>query len=76
MKTIKDLSSTKKYRFFFHYYKRYKCISIHYRDKCITAKDVVCDVPLESKWNKSQPNLVLRGFCSKLYIENDICYIK
>ena len=66
----------KKYRFYFHYYKRYKCISIHFKNKCMRCKDVVCEVPLESKWNISQPNLILRGFCKEIYIENDICYIK
>jgi len=66
----------KKYRFYFHYYKRYECISIHFRNQCMICKDVVCEVPLESKWNETQPNLVLRGFCEEIYIKNDICYIK
>lgn len=65
----------KKYRFFFHYYKRYKCLSIHYKNQCMRANDIVCNVPVESKWNKTQPNLVIRGFANSVEIIDDICYI-
>ena len=65
----------KKYRFFFHYYKRYKCMSIHFRDQCMRAQDVVCNVPKESKWNKTQPNLVMRGYAEKVEIIDQTCYI-
>lgn len=65
----------KKYRFFFHYYKRYKCMSIHFRDQCMRAQDVVCNVPIESKWNKTQPNLVMRGYAEKVEIIDQTCYI-
>lgn len=65
----------KKYRFFFHYYKRYKCLSIHYKNQCMRAKDIVCNVPVESKWNKTQPHLVIRGFANSVEIIDDICYI-
>ena len=66
----------KKYRFFFHYYKRYKCMSIHYKGTCLRANDIVCNVPIETKWNKTQPNLVMRGFAESVEIKNNICYIK
>jgi len=66
----------KKYRFFFHYYKRYKCMSIHYKGACLRANDVICSVPIETKWNKTQPNLVMRGFAESVEIINNICYIK
>ena len=65
----------KKYRFFFHYYKRYKCMSIHFRDQCMRAQDVVCNVPIESKWNKTQQNLVMRGYAEKVEIIDQTCYI-
>ena len=66
----------KKYRFFFHYYKRYKMMSIHYKGKCMIAKDIICDVPIETKWNKTQPNIVMRGFAKTVEIIDEICYIK
>jgi len=66
----------KKYRFFFHYYKRYKCLSIHFKGKCYRANDVICEVPINSKWNKTQPNLVMQGFAKKIIIEKDVCTIK
>tara|TARA_B110000046_G_scaffold6023_1_gene6338 strand:- start:1499 stop:1705 length:207 start_codon:yes stop_codon:yes gene_type:complete len=65
----------KKYRFFFHYYKQYKCLSVHYKNKCIRADDVVCNVPIETKWNKTQPNLVMRGFAGSVEIVDNVAYI-
>lgn len=68
----------KKYRFFFHYYKRYRCMSIHYKGSCLRVSNVVCNVPIETmeQWNKTQPNLVMRGFAENVEIINNICYIK
>ena len=43
-------------------------MSIHFRDQCMRAQDVVCNVPIESKWNKTQPNLVMRGYAEKVEI--------
>lgn len=65
----------KKYRFFFHYYKQYKCLSLHYKKQCIRVDNVICNVPIETKWNKTQPNLVLRGFASSVEIVNNVAYI-
>jgi len=65
----------KKYRFFFHYYKRYKMMSIHYRDKCYVAKDIICNVPVETHWKKQQPNIVMRGFAKDVEFKDDVCYI-
>ena len=62
----------KKYRFFYHYYRQYDCLSIHFRNKCYRVNDIICKVPVESKWNKRQPKLVMRGFATKLEIKNDI----
>tara|TARA_R110000751_G_scaffold75513_2_gene152112 strand:- start:310 stop:588 length:279 start_codon:yes stop_codon:yes gene_type:complete len=66
----------KKYRFFFHYYKRFKCMSIHYKNQCLKADNVICSVPIETKWNKTQPNLIMRGFANSVKIENGVCYIE
>lgn len=51
-------------------------MSIHFKGVCYRADNVICDVPIETKWNKSQPNLVMRGFATSISIENKICYIK
>jgi hypothetical protein len=54
----------------------YKCLSVHFKNKCYTVKDVICEVSVESKWNKHQPNLVMQGFAKEIIIENDLCVIK
>lgn len=51
-------------------------MSIHFRNKCMRADDVICNVPIETKWNKTQPNLVMRGFASSVEIIDNVCYIK
>jgi hypothetical protein len=61
----------KKYRFFYHYYRQYKCMSVHFRGKCYKVDDIECRVGCETKWNKTQPNLVLRGWASEVIIEDN-----
>lgn len=60
----------KKYRFYYHYYKQYNEMSVHFRDKCLRTKNVVCKVPCETHWNKRQPNLIMRGYAIEI-IEKD-----
>lgn len=67
---------SRKYRFFFHYYRRFNEMSIHYRGRCMRAKDIECSVPIETKWNKQQPRIVLQGWASDVTIKDNICYIK
>ena len=52
----------KKYRFFYHYYKQKRKMSVHFRGKCTVVDDILCKVPCETKWNLEQPMLVMRGF--------------
>jgi hypothetical protein len=66
---------TKTYRFFYHYNKQHKKMSVHFRKQCLIVDDVVCNVPCESKWNKTQPNLVMRGFSTDVQIKNNKAYI-
>lgn len=61
----------KKYRFYYHYYKQYKCMSVHFKNKCYKTKNVICNVPTETHWNKKQPNLIVRGFAEYITIEDD-----
>lgn len=62
----------KKYRYFYHYYRQYKCMSVHFKGKCYKTPNVVCNVASETHWNsKSQPNLVVRGFATNIVVEGD-----
>lgn len=66
----------KKYRFFYHYYKQYKCMSVHFRNTCYKVQNVVCEVPTETKWNKTQPNLIVRGWCNEIEVKDNLIIIK
>jgi hypothetical protein len=46
-------------------------MTIHYRGKCIPVKDIECNVSTRTKWNKSQPYIVMIGFASNITIIND-----
>lgn len=35
------------------------------------ADDIVCEVPTETKWNKTQPKLVVRGFANEVIIKKE-----
>ncbi|AGO48942.1 hypothetical protein Phi14:2_gp064 [Cellulophaga phage phi14:2] len=70
------MRETKTYRVFYHYYRQYKCMSVHFKGKCYKVNDVVSEVNTETKWNKTQPNLVIRGFAKEVNIVDDIAYIK
>lgn len=65
----------KKYRFFYHYNKQNKKMSVHFQKQCIIVSDIVCGVPCSTKWNKTQPQLVMQGFASKVEIRNDVAFI-
>jgi hypothetical protein len=58
-------------RFFFHYYRAYKCMSVHWKGQCMKADDVVCSRPVETKWNKTQPQLILRGFATDVTLREE-----
>ena len=66
----------KKYRFYFHYYRRFDEMSIHFKGYCMRAKEVICECPIETKWNNQQPKVVLQGWAESVEIINEICYIK
>ena len=59
---------TKKLRFFYHYNRKEKGLTLHYKGRCYPIKDIVCKVPCESKWQKVQPNLIMRGYCEGIFI--------
>lgn len=47
-----------------HYNKQKKCMTVHYKKTCYVCKNVICNAKVETKYNKTQPNLVLQGFSS------------
>lgn len=65
----------KKYRFFYHYYKQKKKMSVHFRGVCTAVDDVVCVVPCGTKWNKIQPFLVMQGFAKSVVVKSGKAYI-
>lgn len=64
-----------KYRFFYHYYKAKGKMSVHFRGICYVVDNVVCMAPCETKWNRTQPRLIMRGFASDLTIKDKVAYI-
>lgn len=66
----------KEYRFFYHYYKQKKKMTIHFKKSCMIVDNVVCNVKCETKWKKTQPNLVMQGFCKEVVIIDNIGYIQ
>ena len=66
----------KEYRFFYHYNKKEKKMTIHFRKKCYIAKEIRCFRMCETKWKESQPNLVMQGWASEVVINNDKAIIR
>lgn len=65
------MENNKKYRFFFHYRRSDKKMSVHFKNQCIPCLDIICHVPIETKRNKTQPFLVLQGFCENVYFNDN-----
>lgn len=63
-------------RFFFHYRKQTGELTLHWNKQCISVRDIICNVPVETKWNKIQPLLVLQGWATSVIVENKIAVIK
>lgn len=66
----------RKHRFFFHYYKQKGKMSVHFKGVCSVVEQIECEVPCETKWNKTQPKLVMRGYASSVEIKQDKAYIR
>jgi len=65
----------KQKRFFFHFRKSTGDITLHWQKKCIPVDDIICNVPIETKWNKQQPRVVIQGFATDIRIEDKIAII-
>lgn len=62
-------------RFYFHYNKPAKKMSVHFKGKCHIVDDVHCTLPCETKHNKKQPYLVMRGWANRVKIINNWAFI-
>lgn len=75
-KTAKVVKNNQVYRFFYHFNKRTKRLTVHFKGKCTPVGDIMCFVPTDSKWNKQQPFLVMQGYAKKVIIKDDKAYIE
>lgn len=50
-------------------------MTVHYRKKCYPVDGVICLAACESKWNKTQPRLVMQGFAESVVIINNKAHI-
>ncbi len=63
-------------RFFLHYNKpaslsaKRPLWSVHFKNKCYIVDNIKCELPTESKINKRQPFVVMRGFANKVDLDN------
>jgi hypothetical protein len=57
-------------RFFFHFNKPASQkagtpkMTVHYGKTCFIVDKIICNVPTESKINKTQPRIVIQGFAN------------
>ncbi len=51
-------------------------MSVHFKGQCHRTPNVVCAVETETKWNKTQPKLILRGWATDINIYDDKIVIK
>lgn len=65
----------KKYRFFYHYNKLNNKMTVHFRKKCYIVDNIHCLPPCESKWNKTQPHLVMQGWATRVKMTNSWAFI-
>ncbi len=55
-------------RFFYHYNKNSKMMTVHFKGTYIQTKEVHCNVPCQTKWNNRQPFLVMRGWADNVEV--------
>jgi hypothetical protein len=50
-------------------------MSVHFKKQCMQCQNVVCYAETKTKWNKTQPQLVMQGFASNVELIGDTMYI-
>lgn len=58
----------KSYRFFYHFNKQTRKMTVHFKGTCIPVDDIQCMVPCETKWSTRQPYLVMQGWAKNVAI--------
>lgn len=43
-------------------------MSLHFKGNCYQTQNIECKVPCSTKWNKTQPNLVMIGKATSIEI--------
>lgn len=66
---------SKKYRFFYHFFKQKGKMSVHFKKSCTVVDDVICNVPCETKWKPTQPRLIMQGFAQDVKFVKNKAYI-
>lgn len=51
-------------------------MSVHFRGVCYQTKNIDCRVPCYTKWNETQPNLVMIGKATSIEISEEKIIIK
>ena len=46
-------------------------MSVHYKGVCYRTQNVECNVASETHWNKTQPNLIVRGYATSISVEEN-----
>ena len=46
-------------------------MSLHIDKTCYKIKNIECQVPCETKWNKTMPNLVMKGKAKEIKFHKD-----
>lgn len=69
-------SGLKPRRFFFHFNKQTRNMTVHVAGQCIPVRHVSCHVPVQTKYNKRQPYLVLQGFARLVEVHGEIALIR
>jgi len=54
----------KKYRFFYHFNKKEKKMTVHFKGTCYIYKHIICEPETQTHYKSTQPHLVMRGWCS------------
>lgn len=43
-------------------------MSVHFKKVCYSVDEIICDVPCNTKHNKTQPHTVMQGFAKNVMI--------
>ena len=68
--------SKKHRRFFYHYNKIKKCLTVHFANKCLLTDNILCLTASESKDNNQQPRKTIQGWCLEVHHTDKLTTIK